>query len=63
MDNLRKQILLNPLLADQICKNIPLVDLLKMIKVSPEFHSAYCSHVGGLRKLDLNEIEGKVSKL
>ena len=63
MDNLRKQILLNPLLADQICKNIPLLDLLKMEKVSPEFHSAYFSHVSGLKKLDLNEVENNVCKL
>ena len=54
------QILLNPLLADQICKNIPWLDLLEMKKVSQEFYSAYCSHTSGLQKLDLNEVENKV---
>ena len=63
MDYLRRQIFQNQLLADQICKNIPLPDLLEMKHVSHEFYIAHCSHVSGLQKLDLNEIEGKVCKL
>ena len=52
--------MLNPLLVDEICKHIPLLDLLKMKKFSPEFYSAVCSHVRGLQKLNLQDIENKV---
>ena len=53
--------MLNPLLADQICKHISLLDLLEMKQVSPEFDSAFHAHVRGLRKLDLHDIEISVS--
>ena len=63
MDYLRKQIFQNPLIADEICSNIPLPDLLEMKQISQEFYRAYYSHLSGLQKLDLNEIKGKVCKL
>ena len=52
--------MLNPLLVDEICKHIPLLDLLKMKKVSSEFYSSFDSHVSGLQKLNLHDIENKV---
>ena len=62
MEHLREKIFYNPLLADEVCKNIPFLDLLKMEQVSTEFCSAYCSHVSGFQKLDLHDVE-KVCKL
>ena len=50
----------NSLLVDEICQHIPLLDVWKMRQVSPEFYSAFCSHVSGLHKLDLHDIENKV---
>ena len=50
----------NSLLVDEICQHIPLIDLLNIKQVSPEFYNAFCSHVSGLHKLDLHDIENKV---
>ena len=52
--------MLNPLLVDEICKHIPLLDLLKIKQISPEFYNACGSHVRGLQNLDLHDIENKV---